>query len=246
MDERAETEPRFQDASGDRVVVPADVLESHHPDAELVVYLGAALNAVATVLRLYDGVNGDRQSPTGPRLVRAPTQPSGDRVQLYLLAAFHLKQALDVLASDRLWWLADLGRGERPGPAGWGQWRADLRELKRELAKEVRSYLGLHWVPDALWQWRRQAPANDAVLWQAVAPHTSTSVSPMAEVLLCSALFDGGDPRMVLDDRIASLVEAHRKVVMILRLVTVGFLRDRGLEPSSELPVVDEPVAVES
>ena len=54
------------------------------------------------------------------------------------------------------------------------------------------------------------------------------------------------DPQMVLDDRMASVVEAHRKVVELLRLVTVGFLRDHGLEPSSELPVVDEPVAVES
>ena len=54
------------------------------------------------------------------------------------------------------------------------------------------------------------------------------------------------DPQMVLDDRMASVVEAHRKVVDLLRLVTVGFLRDHGLEPSSELPVVDEPVAVES
>ena len=54
------------------------------------------------------------------------------------------------------------------------------------------------------------------------------------------------DPQLVLDDRMASVVEAHRKVVDLLRLVTVGFLRDHGLEPSAELPVVDEPVAVES
>ena len=32
------------------------------------------------------------------------------------------------------------------------------------------------------------------------------------------------DPQMVLDDRMASVVEAHRKVVELLRLVTVGFL----------------------
>ena len=68
----------------------------------------------------------------------------------------------------------------------------------------------------------------------------------MAEELLCSALFDGDDPRMVLDDRIASIVEAHRMVADLLRLATVGFLRDRGREPSSRQPLVDEPVAAGS
>ena len=34
MDERAETAGRFQHASRDRVVVPADILENHHPDPE--------------------------------------------------------------------------------------------------------------------------------------------------------------------------------------------------------------------
>ncbi len=106
MDERAETEPRFQRASRDRVVVPVEALRSHHPDAELVLHLGAAANALATALRLYRELGDDGEDAPVLEPSRRTHETCIESFQLFLLSAFHLKQAVGVLGAERPWQLA--------------------------------------------------------------------------------------------------------------------------------------------
>ena len=141
---------------------------------------------------------------------------------------------MGVLGAERPWELARLAQGR-----GWLETmdledrRTALLDLKRRCAREVGSYLGLYWVSDAWSRWRRDTRATHVVVWQAPDSRAPGDVSPVAGDLLARALFDGGDPRTVLDTRIGPIVAAHEHLVDVVQLVTVGCLLDRGVDPGA-------------